>query len=301
MLENVILTLAQLGFTSAYEVAERLDLDAPVVVVRWHKSKQAPPDPALYRMIPIRRTSRLPYLLEPVEPAALDALRATVAPLCALHFVTNTKAINEVRSLAAEATAELLTERNTAMELREWIRFSRQDHRWYRDGLTAACLGWKPWEAAVAKLMLSPAMLRFLTRWGLHHTLCANLDQQAPPTPILCLLTVVTENCAARIEAGRCLQRLWLTAAWFGLTTHPLNAALDVSRTRVQIREIFHALPSHHLVNLFRLGRSAAPARSPRLPADEILFNNAEAESLSGIGPRAILVEASSSCTHIPP
>ena len=275
MLENVLLTLAHLGYTPSYRVAEHMDFDAPMVVVSWRKSKEAPPDPALYRMIPIRRTSRLPYVPEPVEPAALDALRAAVGPRCALHFLTNAEAISEVRALVAEATAELLTERHTAMELREWIRFSSHDRRWYRDGLTAACLGWKPWEAAAAKLILSPAVLRFLTRWGLHHTLCANVDQQAPPAPALCLLMVETESCAARIEAGRCLQHLWLTAARFGLVTHPLNAALDVSSTRERILEIFHALPTQHHVNLFRLGRSATPARSPRLPADEILYTNA--------------------------
>jgi hypothetical protein len=92
-----------------------MDLDSPVALVWWHKSKEAPPDPALYRMIPIRRTSRLRYGPEPVEQEALDALRAAVGPRCALHFLTNAEAISEVRALVAEATAELLTERHTAM------------------------------------------------------------------------------------------------------------------------------------------------------------------------------------------
>lgn len=275
MLENVLLTLVQLGYAPSYRVAEHMDFDSPMAWVWWCKSKEAPPDPALYRMISIRCTSRLRYSPEPIEPAVLDVLRAAVSPLCALHFLTNAEAISKVRALVAEASAELLTEQHTAMELREWIRFSSHDRRWYRDGLTAACLGWKPWEAAAAKLMLSPPILHFLTRWGLHHTLCANVDQQAPPAPALCLLMVETDSCAARIEAGRCLQRLWLTAATFGLVTHPLNAVLDVSSTRERILEIFHALPTQLHVNLFRLGRSASPALSPRLPADEILYTNA--------------------------
>ena len=80
MLENVLLTLAHLGYTPSYRVAEHMDFDAPMVVVRWRKSKEAPPDPTLYRLIPIRRTSRLRYAPEPVEPEALDALRAAVGP-----------------------------------------------------------------------------------------------------------------------------------------------------------------------------------------------------------------------------
>lgn len=274
MLENVLLTLAHLGYTPSYSVAEHLNFDSPMALVWWRQAMEVPPDPGLYRMIPIRRTSRLRYVQEPVEPEALDALRAAVSPPCVLHVLTNAEAINTVRALVAEATAELLTERHTAMELRAWIRFSSHDRGWHRDGLTAACLGWKPWEAAAAKLMLSPAVLHFLARWGLHHTLCGNVDQQAPPAPALCLLMVETDSCAARIEAGRCLQRLWLTAARFGLVTHPLNAALDVSSTRERTREIFHTLPTQRHVNLFRLGTSAASARSPRLPADEILFSD---------------------------
>lgn len=283
MLENILLTLIQLGYAPEYKVAEHLDLDAPIVMVWWKKSNVATPDPMLYRMIPIRRTSRLPYVLEPVKPAALDALRGAVSSPCTLHFLTDANAIHEVRSLTAIANAELLAAIPTAMELHEWIRFSSRDRRWYRDGLTAACLGWSRWEAAIAKVILSPAMLRFLTRLGLHRALCANQDQQAPPTPALCLLMVETAHCVSRIEAGRSLQRLWLTAAKFGLVTHPLNAALDISVTRDRLLDAFHASPSHHHVNLFRLGRSAVPARSPRLPADEILCMNDHVSDIEAI------------------
>ena len=148
MLENVLLTLAQLGYTPSYRVAEHMDFDSPMALVWWRKSKEAPPDPALYRMIPIRRTSRLRYVPEPIELAALDALRAAVGPQCTLHFLTNAEAINEVRALVAEATAEL-PEKHTAMELREWVR-SSHDRRWYRDGLDGGLSRVEPWEAARA-------------------------------------------------------------------------------------------------------------------------------------------------------
>jgi hypothetical protein len=271
MLENIVLTLNQLGYVAEYEVSERLRWDVPVIVVRWHPSTSPPPDPTLYRMIPIRRTSRLPYAQEPISTEVLKALQSTVGFPCSLYTLTQPDDIAEVRALVAEATSELMADTTVANEVYSWLRFFPRDPRWYRDGLTAACMGWKRWEAALAGVVLLPPVLRLLTRFGLHRAVFANMDQQAPQTPVLCLLTVKEEGVGPRIEAGRCLQRIWLAAASNGLATHPLSAAVDLERTRRRAMKLFNVPPGERHVNLFRLGRSAPSARSPRLPADEIL------------------------------
>jgi len=272
LLENVLLTLVQRGYEGRYEVADRLESAAPVVVVRWSAREGPPPEPTLYRMIPVRRTSRLPYRPTPVDGAALDAMRAAASSPCALRVMSEPARTLEIRRLVAEATALQLADHAIARELHAWMRFTPRDPRWHRDGLSAACLGWRPFEAAVAGRLLSPPVLGILVRWGLHRALCANVDQQAPPAPTLCLLTVGgEESVAMRIEAGRCLQRVWLAAAAHGLVTHPLSAALDVAATRPRTLTLFGIGAGERPVNLFRLGASNAPARSARLTADEIL------------------------------
>lgn len=270
MLENVLLTLAHLGYEAEYQVSDHTGSGAPALSVRWSPSSGASPDPTLYRMMPIRRTSRLPYAQESIPPEVLLAIRAAVKPPCFLHVLTDPVAIERVRQLTAEATVEQLAISAAANELYQWMRFSRHDRRWYRDGLNVACMGWKPWEAVVAKIVLSPKILNVLVRMGLHRALCSDVDKQVPPAPALCLLAVEGEGTIARIEAGRCLQRVWLTAAAHGLVTHPLSAAIDIAATRPRVLGIFGVPPGQRHVNLFRLGRSANPARSPRLPADEI-------------------------------
>lgn len=272
LLENLLVTLPQHGFEGRHEVAERLGPEAPVLVVRWRPTGASPPDPTLYRMIPVRRTSRLPYRREPVDDVALEAIRQAVAPPCALRVVTDTSRILEIRRLVARATVHQLGDPAIARELYAWMRFTPRDPRWHRDGLNAACLEWSGFESAVARRLLAPPVLGLLARIGLHRALCANLDQQAPPAPALCLLTVsAEEGVAARIEAGRSLQRAWLVAAAHGLVTHPLSAAVDVAATRPRVLELCGVAAGERPVNLFRLGASAPPARSPRLPADEIL------------------------------
>jgi nitroreductase len=271
LLENLLLTLDQLGFQGDYETADILTPAAAVLTLRWRRTDRPPSDPTLYRVIPVRRTSRLPYLPEPTPAATLEALRAQAAPPTALHTLTDAERIARVRRLVADASVEQLADPVIARELYQWLRFSRRDRRWSRDGLNAACMGWGGVEAMLASWLLAPTTLCVLKGVGLLRRLLSGVDAQAPSAPTLCLLMVKRDDVATRIQAGRVLQRIWLTAAAEGLATHPLSAAVDLARTRAQTLELFGAPAGWPHVNLFRLGRSGPVARSARLPADEIL------------------------------
>jgi nitroreductase len=270
VLENLVLTLAQHDHAARYAIAERVEADRPVVSLRWQAAGDARPDPTLYRMIPIRRTSRLPYRRDPVPAEALAVMRAAAAP-CRLHTIDDPPRIDALRRLVVEATIAQLADERIARELFAWLRFSRRDARWYRDGLNAACMGWSGVEAAVARRLLAPGAMRGLSRLGLHKALASDVNQQAPPAPAIGLLTTSIEGVAPRVEAGRALQRVWLTAATNGLVTHPLSAAVDVEATRPRALALFGIAPDQRPVNLFRLGFSPPPARSARLPVDELL------------------------------
>jgi nitroreductase len=270
-LENLVLTLAQHDRAARYDIAEHpLDVARPVVTLRWQETDATRPDPTLYRMIPIRRTSRLPYRPDPVPAEALAAMRAAAAP-CRLCAIDDGPRIDALRRTVVEATVTQLADDAVGRELYAWLRFSRRDPRWYRDGLNAACMGWSGLEAAIVRRLLAPGTLRVLSRLGLHRVLAADVNQQAPPAPLIALLTTPSDGVARRVEAGRALQRVWLTAAAHGLVTHPLSAAIDVEATRPRALALFDLAPDERPVNLFRLGFSAPPARSVRLPVDELL------------------------------
>jgi hypothetical protein len=271
LLENVLLTLCQLDQKPSYTVAERVEPDRPVVTIEWKPTSESRPDPTLYRMIPVRQTSRLPYDPRPISARDLDAIQSVVVTPCVLKVLTGQDDLNEIRSLVAKATAVQFHDSAVTEELHGWMRFTPRDHRWFRDGLNADCLGLRRWEAQVLRWLLAPQVLRRFGRWGLIRLLTAQADQHAPPTPAIGLLTVEGEGVAQRVEAGRCLQRIWLTAASRGLSAHPISAAVDVDETRPRVLERFRVAPGSLHVNLFRLGVSRKPARSPRLPVDELL------------------------------
>jgi len=271
MIENILLTLEQRGLTGEYEIAVHAMTEAPYLRLSWKPATSPPPDPTLYRMIPVRRTSRLPYAPTPVSSEALAAMRAIVAPPCSLFVLTDPAAIHAVRKLVALAAVEQMRDRPIVQELYHWLRFSRRDPRWYRDGLTAACMGWGRWSAAFLRVMLAPAVVRCVAACRLHRLIYGGVNSQAPAAPALCLLTVEGEGASVRTEAGRTLQRLWLTAAAYGLVTHPLSAGVDHAPTRPQVFAQFGVPGGQKHVNLFRLGQSPPSSRAPRLPADELL------------------------------
>lgn len=271
MLENLLLTLRQLGFEGEYQVAEHWDLNQPVITLRWHLRPGLKPEARLYRMIPIRRTSRLVYSHDPIPPRILQEIRAAAACPAKLYLLTDPAAIDETRSLAATSGAEALQNKNYAAELYRWMRFSRQEPAWYRDGLNAECMGWNRLESAVVQKLLAPLIATRLAKFWGTKWMYTNIEQQAPFAPALCLLA--TQDCtfAGHINAGRDLQRVWLTAAAHGLATHPLSAAVDDPKSRSRVFELFGVAPNEVHVNLFRLGKSPKTGRSARLPADELL------------------------------
>lgn len=271
MIENLFLTLEQRGLKGEYEIAVHAMSEAPYLRLWWKPVASPPPDPTLYRMIPVRRTSRLPYASHPISDDALAAMRAVVAPPCSLFILTDPAAIQAVRKLVALASAEQMCDRPIVRELHHWLRFSRRDPRWYRDGLTAACMGWGRWSAAFLRFMLAPAVVRCVVACRLHPLIYGGVNAQVPAAPALCLLTVEGDGARVRTEAGRTLQRLWLTAAAHRLVTHPLSAGVDHAPTRPQVFAQFGVPGGQKHVNLFRLGQSPPSARAPRLPADELL------------------------------
>ena len=272
VLENLLLTLRQLGFEGEYQVTDNWNLSKPVVRIRWRSVAGLTPDPTLYRMIPIRRTSRLTYLHEPIVPRILAEISAAVACPSKLYLLTDPAAIAETRSLAARSGAQALGNRDYAAELYRWMRFSRRDSSWYRDGLNAECMGWNAVEAGLARQFLKPTFATILAKSRWTRWLYADPDEQAPFAPALCLLTSADSSFAGHLNAGRNLQRVWLTASAHGLVTHPISAAVDYPSSRGRVLELFGVGRGEIHINLFRLGKSSkTAARSARLPADELL------------------------------
>jgi hypothetical protein len=288
---------APLGPTSPTGQGER--------VVGWLRPgvTAATPDPAdleLAAVLDRRQTARGPHLPRAVPTDLQQALVAEAARHgCVLQIVTNRPMVRRLAKLAGQATALLFADQSVHAELWHWLRLDPSDPAYQRDGLTAACLELDGLPLWLARQLMPPARMRWLSRTGLQYVLAADTAKTARRSAAICLLSAPSMDPAALVETGRVLQRLWLRAAAAGLTTHPLSALLDCPETAGQTTSLFAVeetsptrrggspevatdLPSparrgaggevspFFPAAVFRLGYAAPAARSPRLPLAEL-------------------------------
>ncbi len=269
-IENIRLTLESFGFAMTYKTPNSITFSEPIAYIRWEEHGNTS-DKSLYHMIPIRRTSRLPYEPKEIPNTIIEELQSACAPALKLYTITDRLKIHNIQKLTKEATLIQFEDTNISTELYSWLRFSKRDSRWYRDGLNAACLGLNRLESLATKYLLAPKVLKILCSFNLHRIIFSNAQQHAPQTNTICLLTTKNTDIASRIEAGMTLQRIWLLAAKHGLVTHPLSAATDVPQTCAHVKKQFGAPQEEAHVNVFRIGYSKPCARSARLAAEEIV------------------------------
>jgi hypothetical protein len=139
VLENIILTLNHFSMEVGYSIADELSFNNPIVNVQWSESKEVSGN-SLYLQIPLRRTARDAYTNEMIDSETLNELSAICQPQCEIKFLTEQKAINSIRSLVTEATLHQFGDKEISHELYEWLRFSRKNKEWFRDGLNAECM-----------------------------------------------------------------------------------------------------------------------------------------------------------------
>jgi hypothetical protein len=228
-----------------------------------------PADLALAAVLDRRQTARGPHLPGPVPADVRDSLAAE-AVRCGrrLQIATDRPTIHALAKLAGQATALLFADEGVHRELWQWLRLDPADPAYQRDGLTADCLELSGAALWLARQLMPPARMRWLSRTGLHAVLAGDTARVARDSAAICLLSAPALDPATLVETGRVLQRLWLLAATAGLTTHPLSALLDRPETAGQVSVLFgeEAFPAA----IFRLGYSSPAARSPRLPLDQL-------------------------------
>ncbi len=155
-------------------------------------------------------------------------------------------------------------------ELRAWLRFDPEGARAPADGLSTHCLGLGtleglgallsvregPWRAAAAAFV-APLLAE---------QLAAGETREVARAPFLALLVSEREDAGLREGvAGEGLLRTWLAATELGLALHPISALLD--RRGWEVARLL-GVSTGRVLFAARLGRSAPPPRSGRLPVD---------------------------------
>lgn len=155
-------------------------------------------------------------------------------------------------------------------ELYSWLRLRRSHPGWERDGLTAPCLTLSPFRAGIGSLVLRPSVFPWLRRTGLTGALLSE-SQAILSAAAVVLFAPLREDDAFLV--GRRFYRLWLELTQAGCHLCPLSALAQHEPTARDLERRFAIPAERRIANAFRVGVARhAPARSPRLPVDELIL-----------------------------
>jgi len=156
-------------------------------------------------------------------------------------------------------------------ELLSWMRLSRRDPDWSRDGLNAEAMAMGRAAATGAGLILGP-LFPLLANFGLAKPLLAEGSRITKDTAIVLFHRPDDEP---PFVSGAHFYRLWLRIEAAGFGAGVLAALADDPAVNAWARDAGRVPTGHRLINAFRIGRRPAGRSVPRarLRIDEILVS----------------------------
>ena len=236
----------------------------PFARLRLRTDDAIEPGPAL-ELLDRRRTSRLPYGPDPVDAAA--SLRLDEVARAWGHRyaqITDAARIERLLDLNVDAVFEDLNHAPYHDELVGWIRYTHAESGAHRDGLDARCMNVSPPELWLT-FHAAPMLLWSATRPWFRR----RYRRQIGPVSTMGFLSGRFWDPADAFLAGRLLIHWWLEATRLGYFLHPYGN-LVTNRAAAARVEAETGIPDVWLA--FKIGRSALPPRSRRLPVEAILL-----------------------------
>lgn len=231
--ENLVLRAHELGL-SVKLVRPFDQRHAAVVGFRFFRSSPAPAgaEPHLFdrlaSAIGERHTNRRRTMGSTLASETLAALveAAASVPDCQLHFVTDRPALAEVADVAARAERIRMLHPAGHGDMVREIRWTLEEAEATRDGIDLRTLDLSATELCGLKMLRSPGVPPLLRRWrggrGLERlTKSAMLASSA-----VGLLTASRRTPQGLVDAGRAVERIWLSATQLGLSLQPHTASV---------------------------------------------------------------------------
>ena len=187
-----------------------------------------------------------------------------------LHIITAPEAVAELARFYDKVSLEVVQDRAYRAELLSWMRLSRGNRNYWRDGLNAEHMALSPFEAFGAGVVLGGGF-PLLNAIGVAGPLMAESEKVRSAACIALFHRAADEP---ELDTGRRFYRVWLEIERLGLCLCPMSVLGDVPHAAARLMNEASLPATRKLVTAFRIGRRPANARkSPRarLPASDIL------------------------------
>ncbi len=204
----------------------------------------------------------------PFNQADETALSRFSAVAGDVQLVRGADSIDAIARLADEAGFHFLCDDAHRAELLRWMRLSRSDSSYERDGLSAEAMAMPGVVAFGTRLVLGP-LFPLLRRLGLAATLVSERGKFTNSAVAL----FHRPDGEDPLATGRAFYRGWLAMTAQGLAACPVSVLADWPASNRQLVERYCVPMRRRLVNVFRLGLAAgAPAAGrARLPVAELI------------------------------
>jgi hypothetical protein len=280
-LENLCLAAGQRAWRALVSYPKEFgpDVEGREVVATIRFAEGGTAD-SLASFLEQRCCNRKPYPRRPVPEESLLQIDASISAQenSHLHWLSDRPSIRKLAWIVAAADRIRFEHRPFHAELFHQLRFTPQAAESTRDGLDVRCLELPLGAATILRWLRHWPLMRQLNRFGLSRLMSLTSAMQVWRTGTIGLLTTTDTSRLGYLQAGRAMQRAWLTATKLGLAFHPLGS-VPIFLAHLA-RGTTGSLPVHHqhrveglarrfeklvpqvreqgLVLLFRLGEATA-------------------------------------------
>lgn len=212
-----------------------------------------------------RRTARLsPGPRQVSEQTLKQVKNAAGENLINLSWTSDSRLISQIMKINMTAMCHDLNEDKYHAEICKWFRYGKAHANRTNDGLEARCMNMPAHElyltATFPTLLVSPLTARLMQI--LYSRRLGTVNQLG------FLSGEFFESPDVSSLAGRALMRLWLHLHRAGIGIHPFGNLVTNSAAHSQLTNL---MKREKIWLVFRLGHTALPPRSLRLPQESIL------------------------------
>ena len=243
--ENIALAATSIDLACEVEPFPNADGPQHICSMRFRRQTQKPS--TLLPQIPVRVTNRRITHRRPLDPAAATKMQDCTR-VANLHLTSVEAELSELRALLGRADRIRLLNQAMHEDFLSEIRWTPEEVSRTRDGVDFATLELGPSDRTALR-MLSREAVAFLRRIDGGASFEDMSKDAVDSASALALLSVAGEEPRNYFEAGRDLQRFWLTATQLGYAVQPLSAILYML-ARAQGGSGFNAAEERALASL---------------------------------------------------
>lgn len=232
-------------------------------------SECSPEIDKLYRNISKRRSYRGQFNYD--KSFDHELLESIQVEKCKIKWMTGPEETKKWAVLYDNASSKINQIPGYFKELTDWIRFNKNDPKYFEDGLNAEALSLNNTDALFGKMLFRVPVFKTLALLKMDKILITEAPQIQSAQGII---AVYVDKNLTSLQMGAAFVRFWLELTSKGLYGCPLSALVDFTQTR----DILNSLkPSDDMIclNVLRFGKVSDEGKiyhSPRLDVSRVII-----------------------------